>query len=848
MAAVTYTVVKGDTLIAIARKYNDTYHYGSNEVEAYKKLAAINDIDNPNYIVVGQVIKLTDDSGGTTPAPPTQSGKQAVTIKAFGLQSNADRTLYASWAWTNSHTKEYRCIWQYDSGDGMWFEGSNSTTTSKQSLYNAPTNAKRVRFKVKPISKTHKVDKKDTSYWLGKYTTYKYHDFTKDAPSKASTPTATLDSKNKFQLTVMLENIDANWNATSVFFEVVYANSLKRVYSGTGKVNKSKRKVSFVFTVNPGRTYKVRCRGINNNKNGEWSDYSSDIITPPSMPAKWVKIRALSETSVYLDWSNVSNCTSYEIQYTQQRRYFDSNPAEVKSQTVESVVGHAEITGLESGNKYYFRVRAINSAGESGWLGPSDPIIIGKTPSAPTTWSSTTTVMVGEVLNLYWVHNSEDGSSQESAQLELTIGSGQPTITTIPNTATGDDKDKTSVYSINTSAYAQGTEIKWRVRTAGITNAYGEWSVLRTVNVYAPVSLSTTIEDQNGNTLDTINSFPFYLKAQAGPNTQTPISYHVAVIAKETYSTVDQVGDEIIVAAGSVIYSKLFNTKLPLTVEFSAGNIDLENNVAYSVTTAVSMNTGLRAEDTIDFDVAWVENEYDPNAEFSEYDTETGSIIMRPYCTDIDDNLVDDVTLSVYRKSHDGEFIEIASNIPNTDTTYITDPHPSLDYARYRIVATSKTTGAVSYYDCPGQPIGEHAAIIQWDEEWSNLTISEVDEGDSPDQPIRSGSLLRLPYNVDVSDKATPDVALVKYIGRKRPVSYYGTQLGESSSWKVDIEKDDKDTLYALRKLAIWCGDVYVREPSGSGYWASINVSFSQTHCEVTIPVTLEITRVEGGM
>lgn len=43
-------------------------------------------------------------------------------------------------------------------------------------------------------------------------------------------------------------------------------------------------------------------------------------------------------------------------------------------------------------------------------------------------------------------------------------------------------------------------------------------------------------------------------------------------------------------------------------------------------------------------------------------------------------------------------------------------------------------------------------------------------------------------------------------------------------------------------------GDVYVREPSGSGYWANISVSFTQTHCELTIPVTLNITRVEGGV
>ena len=51
-----------------------------------------------------------------------------------------------------------------------------------------------------------------------------------------------------------------------------------------------------------------------------------------------------------------------------------------------------------------------------------------------------------------------------------------------------------------------------------------------------------------------------------------------------------------------------------------------------------------------------------------------------------------------------------------------------------------------------------------------------------------------------------------------------------------------------VRRLAAWTGDVYVREPSGSGYWANVTVSFSQKHCEVVIPVTLDIKRVEGGM
>ena len=115
-------------------------------------------------------------------------------------------------------------------------------------------------------------------------------------------------------------------------------------------------------------------------------------------------------------------------------------------------------------------------------------------------------------------------------------------------------------------------------------------------------------------------------------------------------------------------------------------------------------------------------------------------------------------------------------------------------------------------------------------------------------QPPWSGSLLRLPYNIDVSDNYNKDVSNIKYIGREHPVSYYGTHLGETSSWSTEIPKTDVETLYTIRRLAIWKGNAYVREPSGSGYWANISVSFSQKHLDLTIPVTFEITRVEGGM
>ena len=833
----TYTVKKDDTLSDIAWKYNSTYKYGNDSVTACKRLADINDIDPPYNLAIGQVLKL-DNPSGSISKPKTKSNK--ATIKQFGLQSGSDSTIFASWTWTKDHTENYKVKWSYDTGDGVWFVGSDSTTEYKQSTYSMPSNAKRIKFIVKPVSTKHTVNEKETSYWTAEWSTVKYYDAKDVPPSKPSAPNVTINKGNK--LTAKLENINIG-NVKEIQFQI-YKNERTFVKSGKAKIITST--ATYTTSVAAGSRYKVRCRGVRGKVYGEWSDYSSNSNTIPSAPAKILRYKALSETSVYLDWANVANAKTYEVQYTTKKSYFDSS-SEVQSTTVDATAaGHAEITGLESGETYFFRVRAINDEGKSPWS-EIVSITVGKAPSAPTTWSSTTTVITGESLTLYWVHNSEDGSSQTYAELELTID-GQKTTQKIKNTTDEDEKDKTSSYVIDTSTYTEGSKIQWRVRTAGITGVYGDWSVERVVDIYAPAVLELSVTNSSGDMLETLTSFPFYVSGLAGPNTQLPIGYHLSIISNEVYQTVDQVGNEKIVNVGEEVYSKYFDTSNnPLLVEFSAGNIDLENNISYTVKCTSSMDSGLRAEASVEFDVSWIDDEYVPNAEIS-YDADSYTASIRPYCVDEDENLISDITLSVYRREFDGSFVEIASGLDNTENTYVTDPHPALDYARYRIVAITNSTGAVSYYDVPGYPIGEVGAIIQWDEEWTSFDSSSENEADASEQPAWSGSLLKLPYNVDVSDKNSMDVSLVKYIGRKRPVSYYGTQLGESSSWKMDIPKDDKDTLYALRRLAIWPGDVYVRESSGSGYWANIKVSFSQTHNEVIIPVSLDITRVEGGI
>lgn len=340
----------------------------------------------------------------------------------------------------------------------------------------------------------------------------------------------------------------------------------------------------------------------------------------------------------------------------------------------------------------------------------------------------------------------------------------------------------------------------------------------------------------------------------------------------------DYDGKEKRVSAGDEVYSKYFDaaTGHSLFVIINASDIDLENNISYTIHCTVSMDSGLTAEATSEFIVAWTDEEFIPDAEIG-IDSDALTAYIRPYCEDEDGYLLDDVALSVYRREFDGTYTELARDIENqhveTDelldsneemlldssgkeligrnvnlkAIFITDPHPALDYARYRIVAMSTITGAISYADIPGYPVGENAAVIQWNEEWTQFDAIADDDGNELDEPPWTGSMLKLPYNLDVSDKGNTDVTFAKYIGRRHPVSYYGTQIGETSTWNVDVVKDDTETLYALRRLKAYTGDVYVREPSGSGYWASVQVSFNQKHCDLTIPVTLDITRVDGG-
>lgn len=853
------TVVKGDTLSQIAVTYKK-----ESGGKTYMELAKLNNIDNPNYIVVGQKIMLTGSA--ETPKKVVTGGPK---VKVLGVQSNTERTLFATWSWDKENTKEYVVRWWYTTGDGVAFFGNEETVKYKQALWTPPDNAKRVDFYVKAIATTHKVNGKDEPWWKptnwSKVTSFNMSDI---PPKKPPAPKLTID---KYKATMSLSGL-RELRASIIQFQL-YRDESVNCTSDHGKVDvKETDTASREQPITPGSRYQVKCRSIRDGLYSDWSDWSEIVETVPATPAEITECIAKTETDVHIEWSPVKNATSYEVQYAEEKSTFNAADAEATTVEVKSDNGgtppnNCNISKAETGKEYFFRVRAVNAIGASDWT-EIKSTKLGKKPAAPTSWSSTTTAIVGETVNLYWLHNSEDGSKQDAYYLE--IFADDALVITVDKTdlsdeeesgvlggiagaltgSSNDEEQRASRYQLDTTPYHEGVKIEWQVKTKGVKgntdtkDDYSEFSIKRRIDVYARPTLGLSVTDKDGQIMETLTGFPFHVKGFTGPNTQSPIGYHVSVIANQGYETVDNVGNTVNVPTGGEIYSKYFDTKEQLSVEFSASNLNLENNVTYTIKCVASMNSGLTAEASVEFVVAWADEVYEPNLSIA-IDEDTYSATIRPFCEDENGELIDGVLLSLYRREYDGSFVEIAADVDNMSYTYVVDPHPALDYARYRVVAKDKNTGAISYYDPPGHPVDGKAAIIQWAEQWTNYNM--INEDPLVEQPW-TGSLLKIPYNIDISDSNDADVALVNYIGRKHPVSYYGTQLGEKSNWTMEIPANDKETLYAIRRLAKWAGDVYVREPSGTGYWANIKVSYNKNHKALTIPVTFSITRVEGGI
>lgn len=800
---------------------------------------------------------------------PSYTGNPHVVFDRDPVLDQANRIATVYWSWnTSAHKYHDHYVvkwWYYTPANGQWEPTSESTTNNTFATYPIPATASLAKASVKAVQKKKYKGKDNKRHnitgkkkWTCAWATSKYV----DAGVQADIPTAP-DIKDIYisngYLHMSFDNY--NYEGATIYFEIIQEdkNGNRKLFNNTATAIVSYGRVSVNnIRIEDGYKYYARCKACyNGHYSNSWGNYSDVVTTAPPKPEN-VKAETREvdpdekKYRVLITWDPVDNVSDvqddkYQVSYTQKQDLFDTSTDDVRTIDVpndDRPRTSIDIT-LPNQGAWYFRVRGHNLGGDGPW---SDIVSasVGLKPEPPTTWTYTSNVKAGEPVIFNWTHNSADGSKQSAARLWVTLN-GEPMPGYNPKELGVEKAER-----FDTSNIDDGATLLWKVATKGAHKDYSDASVEREVKVHEPPTVSISLNKFSGQIsneeeLAQISKYPVNVSISAGPTTQKLVSMDFTIIADDSYASVDETGGWIYVSKGDVVYSKRIDDPEENTINFSLtpGDVNLVNDINYIARAVSYMSSALTGTGATNFHVAYDgEDEFEPHASVEiNFNTLTAKIY--PYCTDeFGGEIISGGMLAVYRLNYDGTYTEIASGIEMGSGEVVLDRHPTLDYARYRVVATSDTTGRSSVSDISPEEVNADCIVLNWMEDEGVLRNTLADEDDN----AVLGDYLRLPYNVDVSDSNNMDVALIEYIGREHPVSYYGTQKGYSSSWKCEIRKDDIDSIYALRRLARYAGDVYVREPNGSGYWAQVKVQYSINHKTTMIPVSLNITRVEGGM
>lgn len=830
--------------------------------------------------------------------------------------------LYVTWSWTppfitsedpdsSNSTDHFEFEWQYQTSTGNWYEGTSGNANLYNTTWSVPTAASIIRFRVKPIPKTHMVNGYETEYWVHDFSGWEEFEIPVEisyTPAEVQNMEISITPGSNANvsligvlsttdtLTVSIENIadhqsseNEEGNTDRIEIEVVMDNDA--IFSDNMWQVSQFHNVTAVIDVNLGHSYKVRARGIKDlDPNtgtigyGPWSEYSSSHLSRPEAPVL-MSVQNRAEGQVKVTWSTFdgAGANTITVYYGDENTPYDEPSG---SKSAAKAMGNVIITGLDtSGKKWWFIGAAVNDAGETKsskllW------ITLGTTPTAPTVWTDSYVVAYDSMYGynwqypIYWTHNSEDNSYASESELVLQIltteggpHAARQVILSANDANLQNDQYSYTVYSgmfadsINFADYPSFRALfdirtkssasdKWGPRSATQTikiykkptiylNMYktcSDWSFESYLNIKGTLSNPYTVGDK-------IIQYPLFIGVTETNVGQTPINMSLTLTTLDTYESVNNIGESILVNEGDQIfqalqeyapseYSEVFRYVL------LPNNAPMKNGIRYQLSCTVTYNSGLTSTNDRVFETSFDTIKFLPNAQIA-YNQNDISTIVSPYVYDRNGYLVGNVAISVYRLAFDGTFEPVAQNLENDKRPSVSDPHPTLNRVSYRIVAMSYLNGSISYADIPAYPIPEKAVVLQWNS--GRRTVYNSTEENKLASPLLTTSMLKLPYNIDVSENVAPDVSFVEYIGREHPVGYYGTQVGQSLTISSDVDATDSETIDLLRRLSRYMGDVYVRTPNGIGYWANVTVSFSTNHTEMVIPVSLTVTRVEGG-
>ena len=602
-----------------------------------------------------------------------------------------------------------------------------------------------------------------------------------------------------------------------------------------------------VYAAAPAGCYEVTTRDDGVGSYAVSPTMSSDMDTEggiiPEAPATVTATPVMPSGTIRVTWKwSWADADTAELSWADHADAWESTN-EPQTYDVSRMYASAwNISGLETGKKWYIRVRLIKSTAEGRAYGAySDTMTVdlSSAPLVPVLTLSEGIIPPGGQVTANWVYSTTDGTAQSFAEITQVVDSGE----------SDSDGDGGFVYipiaQVQTAQYVtlDADELGWEAGDSidlvvRVTSASGQdsdgWSDPRTVIVAEPPTCTITVTsldtvtvtttDEEGDpvtdTVTALTEMPFTCTVTgAGDSGVTAIAierlaaYHVERPDETDYNGFE--GETV--AVDSHVGEDGF------TVELTDLIGHLDDGAWYTLVATVTDGMGQSASASIDFEVLWDHQASAPEATVT-IDNEYLIAVLTPTAPlDADPTDVCDI----YRLSIDRP--QLVYEGAEFGTTYV-DPYPAIgEYGGYRFVTRTENGDVTT-------PDGSFAWLDTDDSLTTRYNIFEFDDGQ-----------VMLDLDVDISNQWRKDFKETQYLGGSvqgdwnKAVSRTATVSGTA------IPGRDDDVIESVRRLADNAGICHVRTKDGSSYAADVQVSEKYNYASglKTYEYTMAITRVE---
>lgn len=496
--------------------------------------------------------------------------------------------------------------------------------------------------------------------------------------------------------------------------------------------------------------------------------------------------------------------------------------------------GEWNVSGLDTGKRWYFRVRLVKGTGENGTYGSWSAacmIDLSSAPSIPTLSLSQGVIPAGGSLTAFWAYVTGDGTSQAYAEIcEATFtGEGIRYSDSIASTETAQHM---TLYA-DDLGWGTGETHYLCVRVVSASGRVSDaWSdpvpVVIADSLIASIDSTSLVEqeiqvDDNIRNVMSLTAMPLTVTATgAGTGGTTTIvieraeDYHMERPDETDFNGFE--GETI------YIFSQPGEDSVHVNKEDLIGTLD--DGASYRLLVTVQDSLGQSDTASLVFEVHWAHQAVMPEGRAEMHDNVCFITPLMP------EGYAEGDTCDIYRLSADRPELIVSGG--SFGTVYV-DPYPAIgEFGGHRIVYRTKEGDYIT---------------VENEIAWLDLTAEDGDLLDLKYSLIDfEGEQIEFLYDVTHSNAWEKDFKETRYLGGS-VTGDWNKAIGRTASLKGSVATvKDQEIIRKFRRLSMYPGICHIRTVDGSSFACDIQVNEDRRYDSETIRAeySLSVTRVDA--